>query len=63
MVQIFGESMEHTPWYRFPFMQFIGTYFKVLMKEVGIVQSKHGIAKALFSNAFLTDLIPGTSKD
>eukprot|EP00026_Physarum_polycephalum_P000921 Phypoly_transcript_00922.p1 GENE.Phypoly_transcript_00922~~Phypoly_transcript_00922.p1 ORF type:complete len:1281 (-),score=247.58 Phypoly_transcript_00922:48-3377(-) len=59
MVQVFGESMTHTPWYRFPFMRFISLYFQVLMKEVGIVQAKHGIAKALFSNAFLTDLVPG----
>lgn len=59
MVQIFGESMNHTPWYRFPFMPFIKLYFEVLLKEVGIVRSEHGLVKALFSNAFLTDLIPG----
>ena len=80
---MFGDSMTHTPWYRFPFMRFIQLYFQVrytsnhfshvlshslisatlqvLMKEVGIVQTKHGIAKALFSNAFLTDLVPGIS--
>lgn len=30
MVQIFGDSMSHTPWYRFPFMRFISLYFDVL---------------------------------
>lgn len=29
MVQIFGDSMSHTPWYRFPFMRFISLYFDV----------------------------------
>jgi hypothetical protein len=59
MVQIFGESMNHTPWYRFPFMSFIKLYFEVLLKEVGIVRSEHGLLKAILSNAFFTDLVPG----
>lgn len=59
ITQIFGQSMEHTPWYRFPFMSFISLYFQIFLKEVGIVRSEHGLAKALLSNAFLTDLVPG----
>ena len=59
ITQIFANSMDHTPWYRFPFMKFIGLYFDVLFKEMKIVQSEYGFAKALLSNAFLTDIIPG----
>jgi len=59
ITQIFGESMNHTPWYRFPFMDFIGLYFRVFLKEVNVVRKEHGLAKALLSNAFLTDLVPG----
>eukprot|EP01118_Nematostelium_gracile_P001888 TRINITY_DN11954_c0_g1_i1.p1 TRINITY_DN11954_c0_g1~~TRINITY_DN11954_c0_g1_i1.p1 ORF type:complete len:322 (-),score=77.33 TRINITY_DN11954_c0_g1_i1:31-957(-) len=59
ITQIFGESLDHTPWYRFPFMKFISLYFQILVKEINIVRSEHGIWKALFSNAFLTDIIPG----
>lgn len=51
--------MTHTPWYRFPFMSFIQLYFKILLTEVGIVRSEHGLIKALLSNAFITDLVPG----
>jgi hypothetical protein len=40
-------------------MKFVGLYFQVLFKEIKIVQSEHGFAKALLSNAFLTDIIPG----
>ena len=58
-VQIFGNSMEHTPWYRFPFWNYLKLYFSVLFKEVSIVTRKHGITKGLFSNAFLVDLVPG----
>jgi hypothetical protein len=58
IIQIFGASMEHTPWYRFPFMDFLQLYFQVLSKEASIVLDKHGPGKA-FGMAFATDMIPG----
>lgn len=54
-----GEYLEHTPWYRFPFMETLGLYFQILGKETSIVHRKMGVDKALLSSAFLTDLIPG----
>ena len=59
IVQIFGDSMNHTPWYRFPFMDILKTYFGVLAKEASVVADRHGWSAALGSTAFFTDLIPG----
>jgi len=59
MIQIFGASMSHTPWYRFAFFDFIKTYFEVLSKETNIVASRNGWFTAVASTAFLTDLVPG----
>jgi hypothetical protein len=57
--QVFGASMEHTPWYRFPFMRFVRMYMQVLYREVGVVVKRYGVGRALFSNAFVVDAIPG----
>jgi hypothetical protein len=59
IVQMFGESMNHTPWYRFPFVDIIKTYFDVFLKEVLVVAQRHGWMNALGGSGFLTDLIPG----
>lgn len=56
--QIFGEFLEHTPWFRFPYMRFIGTYFKTLFKEAKVVQDMYGFKKA-FGASFLTMAVPG----
>ena len=52
-------SLEHTPWYRFPFIQFIRIYFDVFKKQAKIIQGKYGVLTAYGSMAFLTDFIPG----
>jgi len=59
MLQILGKSLEHTPWYRFEFMQFLRIYFETLVKSSGVVKEKYGTKKAYMSSAFATDLIPG----
>eukprot|EP01129_Flabellula_baltica_P011862 TRINITY_DN5265_c0_g1_i1.p1 TRINITY_DN5265_c0_g1~~TRINITY_DN5265_c0_g1_i1.p1 ORF type:complete len:846 (-),score=152.13 TRINITY_DN5265_c0_g1_i1:17-2554(-) len=59
IIQQFGNSMEHTPWYRFPFVEYISTYFDIFYKEIMIVKDKQGWSQALFSEAFFVDLIPG----
>ena len=58
-VQIFGSYMHHRPWYQFPYADMMKKYFTILYEEVQIVNEKHGIQKALFSEAFVTDLMPG----
>ncbi|CAE8659898.1 unnamed protein product [Polarella glacialis] len=59
MCQIYGRSLEHTPWYRFPYTQFLKVYFDCLFQEAGIVSKLHGQKKAFLSMGFFTSLVPG----
>eukprot|EP00438_Fugacium_kawagutii_P019017 Skav234575 [mRNA] locus=scaffold2869:193438:197603:+ [translate_table: standard] len=59
ILQIFGQSLESEPWYRFPYFQFMKVYFDVLFQESSIVQRKLGLKKAFGSMAFITSLVPG----
>ena len=59
IVQQFGAYMEHTPWYRFPFFEYLKLYFGVLRQEFSVVQGKFGVKAAGFSAAFFVDLVPG----
>ncbi|EFC40861.1 FAD linked oxidase [Naegleria gruberi] len=60
-VQTFGKFMENTPWYRFPFIEFLRVYFQTLYEEFKIINSEYGFDKSLMSSAFFTDLIPGVA--
>ena len=53
------KSLEHSPWFRFPFMEFMMTYFTVFQQQCNIVQEKYGFIAAYGSMSFLTDLVPG----
>ncbi|CAK0856659.1 unnamed protein product [Prorocentrum cordatum] len=59
IIDIFAKSLDHTPWFRFPFKDFLRIYFRVLLQEASVVEAKLGFMKAYFSSAFITDLIPG----
>jgi len=59
MMEVFAKSLDHTPWYQFPFFEFLSTYFFTLFKECEIVQSEHGLLEAYGSIAFATDFVPG----
>jgi FAD/FMN-containing dehydrogenase/SAM-dependent methyltransferase len=59
IVQMFGDSMNHTPWYRFPFVEVFKIYFQVLFKCVGVVAEKKGYMSALSDKGFIIDAIPG----
>jgi FAD/FMN-containing dehydrogenase/SAM-dependent methyltransferase len=59
IVQMFGDSMNHTPWYRFPFIEIFKIYFQVLFKVVGVVAEKKGYMAALADKGFLIDAVPG----
>ena len=52
-------SLEHTPWYRFPFLEFMVTYFSVFREQCAIVQEKYGFVAAYGSQSFLVDVVPG----
>lgn len=58
IVQMFGDSMSHTPWYRFPFWDVLKTYWDVLCQEFLVVSELHGKSQALLSSAFITDTVP-----
>ena len=53
------KSLDHTPWFRFPFIEFVQTYFKVFQEQCSIVQEKYGLIQAYGSMPFLVDLVPG----
>ena len=58
LVQLFGRTMEHTPWYRFDFMGVVGEYWRVLASTVLAVRARHGGRAALFSSGFATNAVP-----
>jgi len=58
-IQMFGNSLDHTPFYRFPFMEYCATYRSVLLKETRLVASLQGWFPTLLSDMFLTDLFGG----
>ena len=59
ILEIYAASLSHTPWYRFPYVDMLSLYWRVLAKEVKIVAEKHGLKKALLSSAVATDIVPG----
>jgi hypothetical protein len=60
LVQLFGASMEHTPWFRFPFFAVLRGYAGVLAQETRVVAARMGgLANAVATNGFVTDAIPG----
>lgn len=59
ILEIYAQSLSHTPWYRFPYLDMISLYWRVLSKEMAIVGEKHGLKKALLSSAAVTDMVPG----
>ena len=57
LVVLFGASMDHTPFYRFPFMPALEVFIRVLAEETRLCAAKFGWAKTLLSDAFVTDLV------
>ena len=58
ILEVMAASLDHTPWYRFPFFEVLGVYFDVLRTESDLVAAKYGPVKAYASMAFVTDLVP-----
>jgi len=57
--ETFAAAMSTEPWFRFPFMDFLVMYWRVLFKEADIVAHKHGTKKAYASMAMVTSMVPG----
>ncbi|CAB9497907.1 Uncharacterized FAD-linked oxidoreductase YitY [Seminavis robusta] len=52
-------SLDHTPWYYFPFSEFMANYFRVLLQVCLIVSKEYGLVTAYASVPFFYDLVPG----
>jgi hypothetical protein len=59
IMDLFAKSLDHTPWYQFPFLEYLSMYFWILFKECKIVLTEHSLLEAYASMAFATDFIPG----
>jgi hypothetical protein len=59
IMALFADSLNHTPWFRFPFYEVGMEYLKMLKIECGVVEELFGAQPAYASMAFLTDAIPG----
>lgn len=57
-VQLFAQSMEHTPWFRYPFGQVARVYAGVLGQAVSQAVAEGGLGAALTSEGFVTDVVP-----
>jgi len=59
ILDVFAKSLDHTPWYHFPFLEYLSIYFRVLFQECSVVAREHGLVEAYGSMAFATDIVPG----
>jgi hypothetical protein len=59
ILALFADSLNHTPWFRFPFYEVGMEYINMLKVECGVVEREFGSQRAFASMAFLTDAIPG----
>lgn len=59
LVSLMGQTMDHTPFYRFPFMAALRVYLKVLIQETRLVAERTGAGylKTILSDAFITDFV------
>jgi len=57
MVLLLGNSLDHTPFYRFPFMGTLKTFFEVFMGETLFVAEEKGMFSTLISQAWITDFV------
>jgi len=55
----FASFLDHTPWYKFPYLSYIGLYLKLVFVEMISAMEKHGFMAAVFSNGLLMDTIIG----
>lgn len=59
IIEKLADSLNHTPWYFFPFKDTMATYFKVLFQVCNIVYQEYDLKTAYASVPFLYDLVPG----
>jgi len=58
-IQRLGAFLEKQPWYRFPFSQYMSSYWSLLGKEVKVVSKKNGMLRAVTDPGFWISFVPG----
>jgi hypothetical protein len=59
IAKLFAASLDVSPWYRFPYMDTIVTYFSVLRDEFDAARQDVGFFPAIFGRGLYNQLIPG----
>lgn len=59
VAQEFGSSLDHTPWYRFPYLQFVALYWRVFDRELRVVAAADGLAAAVINSGAFMDFVIG----
>lgn len=59
IMDLMVKSLDHAAWFRFPFMEILQLYFKVLYRESRVVREFATFSDTYLSVAFATDVVPG----
>ena len=55
-----SRSLNHTPWFRYPFLSSLAMYFGVLAAELNYVRRRYGLSYAVFSYGFTMSCVTAT---
>jgi SAM-dependent methyltransferase len=55
----YSAYLNHTPWYRFPYISYIWLFWKLFFLELHTVASKHGLREALTNYGFMMNVVIG----
>lgn len=58
--QTFGNSMNHTPFYKFPYFSVVKTYWKLFFEQTKECAKQEGLKNTLMSDGILMDMMLGT---
>ena len=61
VMQEFGSYLNHTPWYKFPYLEYIGLYWKMVFVELlnAILACNDHILVVIFSSGFFMNILIG----
>jgi hypothetical protein len=57
LAEQYGTFLNHTPWFRFPYVSFLWMTWKIFFNEFAIVLSAHGIGEAFSNYGFRTSSV------
>ena len=59
IIKEYGNFLEHTPWYKYPYRQNISLYWSTFLKELKIISKKKGTLTTLCSSYVLMNIVIG----